>query len=117
MKDYAAVSEILSRYQEVACCPHVLTETSNLISQTNECEARLLKAGLKSLTEKMCELQMTAMEAMQRSEYLLLGLTDAVILTLQSSPTPLLTVDVGLTVAAQKAGLQVVNYNWLRDHA
>lgn len=115
--DFEAVAQILSDYQEVACCPHVLTETSNLISQTNETEAKILKAGLQTLAERMCELQIAAVLAMQRPEYLLLGLTDAVILALQSSPTPLLTVDVGLTVAAQRAGLEVVNYNWLRDPA
>lgn len=115
--DYKAVSDILSVYQEVVCCPHVLTEASNLLSQTHELEAKVLKAGLRTLTEQMCELQMSAALAMQRAEYLMLGLTDAVILALQSSPAPILTVDLGLTLAAQRAGLEVVNYNWLRDPA
>jgi hypothetical protein len=113
--DFDAVYAIVSDHSEVASCPHVLTETSNLISQTHETEAVKLKEGLRQLLCGMHEIQVASILAMERPEYLALGLTDAVILALQKKPANLLTVDLGLTLAAQRAGFDVVNYNWLRD--
>ena len=117
IQDFDAVDRILSDHSEVASCAHVLAETSNLISQTNGDEAQILKSGLRSLVRGMRELPMASLAAMERPEYLRLGLTDAVLLALQQSPANLLTVDLGLTLAAQRAGFHVVNYNWMRDTA
>jgi hypothetical protein len=115
VSDFDAVYAIASGYSEVTSCPHVLAETSNLISQTNDAEAFKLKEGLKALLYGMHEMQLASIIAMERPEYLTLGLTDAVILALHETPASLLTVDLGLTLAAQRAGIAVVNYNWIRD--
>lgn len=113
--DFDAVYAIVEDYQQVATCPHVLTEASNLLAHTNEAEAKSLRAGLRSLLDGMNELIIASSEAMKSAEYLRLGLTDAVLLSLRESPADILTVDLGLTLAAQREGINVVNYNWLRE--
>ena len=113
--DFDAVYAIISNYQEVATCPHVLTETSNLLAYTDESKAHTLLSGLRTLLDRMTEISIAATQAMERAEYIRLGLTDAVLLSLRDQPADLLTVDLGLTLAAQRAGINVRNYNWLRD--
>ena len=53
--------------------------------------------------------------AVQRQEYLRLGLTDSVLLELTVSSAFLLTTDLGLYLAAANAKLPVENYNHIKE--
>jgi hypothetical protein len=51
-----------------------------------------------------------------RDEFIRLGLTDSVLLELGRSGATLLTVDLDLYLAALDAGLNVINYNHLKEN-
>lgn len=114
--DFNRVQDLASKFAAVVTCPHVLTETSNLLSQTNDDEKEILLFGLKSILNNIEEINIPANEASDRSEYKRLGLTDAVLLTLNQAKSALLTTDLALTLAAQNAGNEAINFNWVRDN-
>jgi hypothetical protein len=115
ISDFDRVSSIISPFDKVITCPHILTETSNLLSHTNECEKGLLLYGLKSMLANMEEVKFPSLIACDHTVYHRLGLTDAVLLSMELSGAPLLTVDLDLTLAAQKIGKEAINYNWYRE--
>lgn len=117
VEDFVKVQDIASHFQRVVTCTHVLTETSNLIGQTNDSERIALLLGLKQLMRSVEEIRPSSIIASEHSAYTRLGLTDAVLLTMDIAQASLLTVDLGLTLAAQAAGKQAINYNWIREQA
>ena len=40
--DFKRVSQLMAPFDKVVTCPHILTETSNLLAQTNEFEKQEL---------------------------------------------------------------------------
>ena len=88
-------------------CPNVVTEASNLLSpdQTGE-----LAATLRAVVAGADERSVTSANAMTRSEYLWLGVADAVLLTLCQEDAVLLTDDGPLHSAALKAGLPAQHF-------
>ena len=83
-------------------CPNVVTEASNHLSpdQTGE-----LAATLHAVVAGAEERGIASADAMKRSEYLWLGVADAVLLTLCQEDAVLLTDDGPLHSAALSAGL------------
>ena len=73
--------------------------------------------GMRKLLEQVEEVTVLSRLASEHDDFLRLGLTDAVLLTMEAADAPLLTTDIDLTLAAQKSGGQVINYNWFRDGA
>ena len=47
--DYDLLVNVLSGYNEIVVTPHILTETSNLLSQTAALSAEVLRAKLSEL--------------------------------------------------------------------
>jgi hypothetical protein len=116
-EDFQKVQTVASYFQQIVTCSHVLTETSNLIGQTNDAERAVLLAGLKQLILSIEEVRIPSVIACDHPAYTRLGLTDAVLLTMDIAHASLLTVDLGLTLAAQAAGKQAINYNWIRENS
>jgi hypothetical protein len=113
--DFKKVMEIASFFETAVTCPNILTETSNLLSNTNEQERGLLLDGLRTLLESTLERHTPSFMACQSPYFQKLGLTDAVLLTAEMEGAVLLTVDLDLVLAAQVVGRKVINYNWVRD--
>lgn len=113
--DFHKVMEITAFFDAAATCPNVLTETSNLLANTNDHERGLLLAGLRTMLDNTLEHHTPSFMACQSPFYQRLGLTDAVLLTAGIESAVLLTVDLGLVLAAQEIGRPVINYNWVRD--
>jgi len=63
----------------------------------------------------MEQIRPASLLACDHSTFQRLGLTDAVILSMELSSAPLLTVDLDLTLAAMHAGRETINYNWYRE--
>lgn len=114
-EDYTAISNLLSTFDSVLVCPHVLAETSNIIRLTNETHAGLFGQALLALSSLLDERHLTLTDAAARPEYGRLGLTDAVLLTLASQGACLLSDDLDLYLAAAYAGYDAINYSHVRD--
>lgn len=94
--------------------PHVLAETSNLlVLGANDRQAEALRQTLADFVPRFDERSVELSKAALRTEYHRLGLTDAVLLCLARTGSPLLTKDGDLYRAALHAGYAVTNFNYL----
>lgn len=113
--DYRFLQQRLSSYDKIVVTPGVLTESSNLLRQTNEAASTRLMRKLKTLIDcAFVEVYHPAREAAEQDEYEKLGLTDAGLLLLGDKYTPLLTADLSLYLAYNKRKLPVENFNYVR---
>ena len=113
--DYEKVMEITAYFSAAVTCPNVLTETSNLLAGTNANERAILLNGLSTMLNGMEERHTPSLLACKSPLYPILGLTDAVLLTLDLTNAVLFTIDLDLVLAAQAVKKRVINYNWVRD--
>jgi hypothetical protein len=113
--DFNIVSSVISNSSGIIFTPNVLTETSNLARQINDPIKTHISHVLAHVIAQSNEMYVDSRVAVAHSDYIRLGITDAVLLTLSKSGGVLLTVDLDLYLAAQYAGLNSVNYNHLRE--
>ena len=86
----------------VIVTPNTLTEASNLLAQHDDPERSKFFDTLRYTIENSREVVVTSVDASHNSAFNRLGLTDAALLEVVSSKTPLLTVDLELYLAALK---------------
>ncbi len=115
--DYDVLLRLISRASGLVFTPNVLTETSNLARYMAQPARSEVAATLASLTAAAEETYVQSRKAVGRTEYLRLGLTDAVLLQLGSDGLTLLTVDFELYLAAIGSGYKAVNFNHVREAA
>src|SRR4051794_36477064 len=99
---------------EVIVTPNTLTEASNLLRQIAEPARTQIAAAFRDLVHAANECYVESAQAVDRSEFPRLGLTDAGILTKIRRPQVLLTADLDLYLAALRRGETAVNFNHLR---
>jgi len=105
----------LDRFSDMILVPHVLAEASNLIRLgVKEPLLARFAARLAAIIMAAGEPGVSSRLAVERPEYLRLGLTDAVLLMLAASGGCLLTADVGLYVAALDAGYAAENFSHIQ---
>ena len=114
-KDFEVVSELISISRELVLCPHVMTETSNLLRYVAEPIRTELSGTFRTLVHRVREEPLPSALAADHRHFVRLGLTDAVLLTLAEQDAALLTVDLDLYLAALDGGLEAMNYNHLRE--
>ena len=113
--DYALLRDQLGRVRQTFVMPNTLTEASNLLAQHREPQRSRFLEELRSIIETGEEIVVASLDASQNDAFLKLGLTDAALLERVSAETPVLTVDVGLYLAALAKGEEAaVNFNHLR---
>jgi hypothetical protein len=101
---------------DLVTLPNSLTEVSNLLRQgvTEPARSRLT-ASLASFAQVASEVYVQSREAVKAPEFTRLGLTDCAWLQALSPSIELLTVDLGLYLAALDHGITAINFNHLRD--
>lgn len=114
-EDYNLLINILMNYDEIVVTPHILTETSNLISQTDESTGKALKKTLSGLLQSQREEFEPSVDLAKHHAYLKLGLTDSAIIKLTASDIPLITTDLKLYLEASKSNKNTINFNYLRQ--
>ena len=113
--DFERLCNIVARYGTVLLTPNTLTEASNLLRQHRDPERSKLLATLGILIRETHEIYKSSAEVVNHTSFLRLGLTDAGLLQLVSSDTPLITVDLDLYVAASKRdSSSAVNYRHIQ---
>lgn len=115
VKDFEILYELANQSAEIIVSPNVATEASNLIRYIGEPIRSEVARTLASLISKSRELYVASSAAVEHPEYIRLGITDAVILSILKQGVALITVDLDLFIAAQKAGLKAINFNHVRE--
>lgn len=96
--------------------PNTLTETLNLLAQHAEPERSQLFEKLHTLIQESEEIVVASEDASSNSAFVRLGLTDAALLELITTESPLLTADFDLYHAALAKGDQAaVNFTHHRN--
>lgn len=115
--DYDILVNLLDPVGKIFVTPNTLTETSNLLGQHGEPERSRFFQRLRIIIGETEEVVVASTVASSKREFERLGLTDAALLEVASSETPLVTVDLGLyDAAARTKGTDtVVNFTHLRD--
>jgi hypothetical protein len=115
-EDFDILLGLLENADRLYVTPNTLTETSNLVSQHGEPERSLLMRRLQYLIHGSEEIVVASIDASSNSRYQRLGLTDAALLELATTETPVLTVDLDLYLAAIESGEErAVNFNHFRN--
>lgn len=115
-EDFELLISLVAPTQRLLVTPNTLTEASNLLAQHGEPERSDLLEGLRFLIEESEEIVVASAVAASRSEFSRLGLADAALLEAATVETPVLTVDLGLYLAAaEKEPDSAVNFTALRD--
>lgn len=113
--DYVRLVELLDAYPQVLVTPNTLTETSNLLGQHEEPQRSRFFNTFRLLIEINREIVVASLDASRNTSFKRLGLTDAALLEVVTSETPLLTVDLDLYLAAlAKAPNAAVNFRHLQ---
>lgn len=98
--DFSLLIDLLGYRPKFVFCPHVASETSNLVAQYGEPDRTSLMTVLRALPNNATEMPVTTASAMEQPEFIRLGLADAAQLSLCTSETLLLTDDEPLFRAA-----------------
>ena len=115
--DYELLREIASAFDAIAATPHVLAETSNLISYVGEPMASTLRGKLAEIILYVQECAVPSRDAAERPEFTFVGLTDAAWLCAQSQVDRLIAVDGGLLACAMATGLEVIDFRFEKEAA
>lgn len=114
--DFDLLSDLLSKSKGLVFSPYVLSETSNLVRQTNGPLKYIVSDILKALILAGGEIQSECARIVNDSAYQRLGMTDAALLSiLKDHPNlVLLTDDFDLYGTASKLGHEVINFSHIR---
>jgi len=112
--DFKIVSNLIAASSGVIFTPNVLTETSNMVRYVGDPVRTEISKRLADVVARSQEIYVDSAQAVRRSEYIRLGITDAVLLTLAEQGGVLLTDDFDLYRAAVGSGLTAVNYSHVR---
>jgi rRNA-processing protein FCF1 len=117
IEDYKLFLELVQRLgsQKIVVTPNILTEVSNLLGQTDEQTRKSLMILLSSIVPVFEELTVSSADAVRIPEFTRLGLTDSTILYLSEEGMVFLTDDLHLYLALQRRGVEVINFNHVRE--
>ena len=114
-EDYYLLTRLLSQFGTIVVTPNILTEVSNLLGYTEDLAKARLLLGLASLTTVVEERYLPSSEVSQAAEFSRLGLADSSNLLLAQEDLIVLTDDLPLSLALQRRGVEVINFNHLRE--
>ena len=114
-RDYDLLRGLLNATGRFLATPNTLTEASNLLGQHGEPERSRLFSRFRSVIQEGEEVIVDSSLAASNSAFQTLGLTDAALLESATVATPLLTMDLGLCLAAWEMNPNfAVNFSQLR---
>ena len=118
IEDYKLFLELLRRLgSQIVVTPNILTEVSNLLGQTDEQTRTKPLILLSTLVPVFEERTISSAEAVRLPEFTRLGLTDSTILYLSEEGVAVVTDDFPLYLALQSRGVEVINFNHLREES
>lgn len=113
--DYDLLVDLIIGDGPALVTPNTLTEASNLLAQHRNPERSRLFDVLRLFIEDTKEVVVASVDAAGNNSFNRLGLTDAALLEVVTTDTPLITVDVKLYLAALAKGPNTaVNFTHLQ---
>ena len=114
-EDFDILIDVIEPVGRVFVTPNTLTEASNLLAQHGDPERSHFFDRLRFIIKESREIVVASVDAANNKAFGRLGLTDAALLEVVTKETPLITVDVGLYLAAlDKDQDAAVNFTHLR---
>ena len=114
-EDFDILIDVIDPVGRVFVTPNTLTEASNLLAQHGDPERSHFFDRLRFIIKESREIVVASVDAANNKAFGRLGLTDAALLEVVTKETPLITVDVGLYLAAlEKDQDAAVNFTHLR---
>jgi hypothetical protein len=101
---------VISEYTELAALPNALSEASNLLEFVGDGLPEKVFARFLQLVATTREIYVPSLDASGRSEFRRLGLTDAATLEAAKEGFHILSADLGLYLAAARAGYSAANF-------
>lgn len=95
--------------------PNTLSETSNLLRQISDPAKSAIHAVFRNFIQRSAECYVKSNDAVDRPEFVRLGLSDMAILEVAKDDVLILSADLDLCVAAEMAEYPVMNFNHIRD--
>lgn len=115
--DFELLRRFLDRFECIVVTPNVLTETSNLLKQTDSKTGIELLGALERWLKLFLEKYVESRRAARLPEFTRLGLADAALLEEPLTGSELLTDDLDLYLAASSLGRTVHNFTHLQAAA
>lgn len=113
--DFDSLMAFVSRFQKLITSPHILTEVSNHAEKVKGEDHQRLFKKFVSLIEVMDEHSEPSKEISRSDAFVRFGLTDAAISAIAKKQFLVLTVDFALTGYLRKQGVDVINFNNVRQ--
>ena len=113
--DFDLLSNFVVSADSVIVTPNTLTETSNLLRQTDEPARTQIFEQFRRVIQSADERYIESKPAAERKEFLWIGLTDSALLQAGADAHELLTADSRLYAAAVSQGLNATNFHHYRQ--
>ena len=114
--DFGILLNLINQVERVLVTPNTLTETSNLLGLHGEPERSRFFERLRLIIEQTEEIVVASANASSNNAFTRLGLTDAALLEVATKETPIITVDLGLYLAASSSDPgSAINFTHLRN--
>ena len=113
-EDFQILLRIMSPFKIILTLPHVLAEVNSLSGQLHSNILASFREKFKAQIELFKEASPTSIKASQRQEFRYLGLTDSAIILESIGKWLVLTDDLPLYVALNRAGVDVLNFTAIR---
>jgi hypothetical protein len=116
--DYDLLAEVINRnFTSLVTTPHIMTEVSNLLGKERDDVKFVGREAMAEFLKKCREINEQSVILVDRPEFMRLGLTDVAIAVAAELPAFVLTADAPLYIHVSRSGLQVANFNHIRQGA
>jgi hypothetical protein len=113
-EDFQILLRLISPFKIIRTLPHVLAEVNSLSGQLHSNVLASFREHFKAQIEVFQEASPTSINASRRPEFHYLGLTDAAIILESLGKWLVLTDDLPLYIALNRAGVDVLNFTAIR---
>jgi rRNA-processing protein FCF1 len=115
--DYFLMADFIeaNNFNQLISTPHILAEVSNLLGQESKIIKQAGREAIKEYTQNCEEITHGAYLLVNEPEYHRLGLTDVAIRVASELPAFVLTADAALYIYLAREGVQVANFNHVRQ--
>jgi hypothetical protein len=118
-EDFILLDHFAGRFRQIVTTPHVLTEVSNLLGQTPDTLKAIFFGRFKSFLElkSLTEETVSGNVLSKKDAFEALGIADCAISEVAKGRFLVLTIDFELAGHLAKEGVDVINFNYLRQLA
>jgi hypothetical protein len=110
-RDFHLLMSVLANASGILVTPNTVTETSNLVGQIAEPARSRIYLTFRTLLTETEEIYIESQRGARHPAFPRLGITDAVLLSIENKNLVLLTTDVLLYLEAERQGCKAVNFN------